>query len=79
MMLHYPEMDFSKATNILNMFSTNPALECIDGTLDFRNIGGTQACFANDTNLTQPPSTGSAVRDGNNALVGIWTNPGTCP
>jgi hypothetical protein len=75
----FPELDYSNITNLHNTWYACNKLECMSGTLDFRNVTNNINTFIYCSNLINPASTGTTVRDGDDALSGIWTNPDTCP
>jgi hypothetical protein len=67
--------DYSSGTNFKKTWFGR--INCFEGTLDFRKgikLSGTFSAGA-----TQPPSTGTPVRNGTSALAGIWINPNPCP
>ena len=61
-----------------SMFNSCSSLVTICGKLDFNAITPSSSTFNGCLALTQPPSTGTAVRNGNNSLVGVWENS-SCP
>ena len=75
---HFPAIDTSSGTTFFYTWSACDDLICIDGTLDFTNLTEGGYAFNCDL-LEQPPPTGSAVRDGIDAIAGVWTNPDSCP
>ena len=65
-------------TSVNQTFNGCYILTDICGTLDFSSATILSSTFANCNVLASPASTGTPVRDGNNALNGVWTNPGAC-
>ncbi len=71
----FPALDYSNATSISWSWSNCTSLTYFEGTLDFRLVTSLDGVFYNcDDTLKYPASTGTSVRDGDNALAGIWTN-----
>lgn len=75
----FPSLDFSNGEDFRLTWYGCTSLICIDGTLDFQLGVELSGAFENCPLLVQPATTGTAVRDGNNALAGTWTNSGSCP
>jgi len=74
----FPEINTINATNVGGAWSGCTSLECISGTIDFTSATNLNGTFGGCVSLVSPPPSGTTVRDGDNALSGMWTNPDTC-
>ncbi len=78
-LVSFPAIDTSSVMDIRAAWGYCGKLKCIAGTLDFTNTPELIQAFIYCYALEQPASTGTPVRDGIDALAGIWTNPNPCP
>ena len=78
----FPAIDMSNSTTASSTWSDCSKLVCIAGTLDFSLVTSPTSLtgtFSRCPALVAPATTGTPVRNGNNALTGTWTNPNPCP
>lgn len=73
-----PAADFSKGINFSNSWNGCTNLICFDA-LNFSSLTQGLNTFNNCSSLIQPPSTGTPLRNGDDAAAGTWSNPGACP
>jgi hypothetical protein len=78
-LVNFPSIDTSNVINLTSAWENCYNLYCISGTIDLSSLNNGDNTFRDCTNLLQPPPSGTTIRDNDNALPGIWTNPNTCP
>ena len=74
----FPEINTSNVTDVYSTWGSCVSLKCINGTLDFTNVISKSDTFNNCNNLIYPSISGTTIRNGENALNGLWVNPNDC-
>lgn len=77
-LVKFPEINMVNVQTISSTWSGCTSLECISGTIDFTSVTSGANTFAGCISLIAPPPSGTTVRDGDNALSGMWTNTNMC-